>query len=250
MTDLPKNRFKAALAAMQLQRGLWCQIQDPLAVEMLAGEGFDWMLFDTEHSPMDALTVLPLLQAVAPYPVSAIVRPGSLNVAEIKKILDTGAQTILVPMVQNAEEAALAVASVTYPPEGIRGVAGATRAAGFGRIKGYHRRASEEICLLVQVETREALDHIEAIAAVPGVDGIFVGPADLAASLGHPGEATHPDVRAAVVDAIRRIRAAGKPPGILTMDPVLFEAAVEAGAVFVSRDLDLLALRKGLSTGT
>ena len=109
MTDLPKNRFKAALAAMQLQRGLWCQIQDPLAVEMLAGEGFDWMLFDTEHSPMDALTVLPLLQAVAPYPVSAIVRPGSLNVAEIKKILDTGAQTILVPMVQNAEEAALAV---------------------------------------------------------------------------------------------------------------------------------------------
>lgn len=247
MTDLRKNHFKEQIAAMNVQRGLWCQIQDPLAIEMLAGEGFDWMLFDTEHSPLNASTVLPLLQAVAPYPVSAIVRPGSLNVAEIKKILDLGAQSILIPMIQNAEEAALAVASVTYPPAGIRGVAGATRASGFGWIKGYHRIAHRETCLLLQVETREALDQIEAIAAVPGVDGIFVGPADLAASLGYPGEATHTDVRATIVDAIRRIRAAGKPPGILTMDPVLFDMALDAGAVFVARDLDLLALRKGLT---
>jgi len=246
MTDLPRNRFKAQLAAMQVLRGLWCQITDPLVAEMAAGAGFDWMLFDTEHAPLEAPSVLPLLQAVAPFPVSAIVRPRVLDVALIKKILDHGAQTILVPMIQNAEEAALAVAATRYPPRGIRGVAGATRAAGFGRIAGYHQRAHEETCLLVQVETAQALDQIEAIAAVEGVDGIFIGPADLAASLGHPGNPAHPDVTKAILDGIRRIRAAGKPPGILTMDPVLYDAALEAGAIFVSKAIDLLVLRNGL----
>ncbi len=246
MTDLPKNRFKAALAAMQLQRGIWCQITDPLVAEMAAGAGFDWMLLDTEHAPLEAPTVLALLQAVAPYPVSALVRPRVLDVALIKKLLDHGAQTILVPMVQNADEAALAVAATRYPPRGIRGVAGATRAAGFGRIKDYHQRAHEETCLLVQVETRAALDQIEAIAAVEGVDGIFIGPADLAASLGHPGNPGHPEVVTAILAAIRRIRAAGKPPGILTTDAALYEAAIEAGAVFVSKTIDLLALRDAL----
>lgn len=246
MADLPKNRFKAALAAMQLQRGLWCQITDPLAAEMAAGAGFDWMLFDTEHAPLEAPNVLSLLQAVAPYPVSALVRPRVLDVALIKKLLDHGAQTILVPMVQDAEQAALAVAATRYPPRGMRGVAGATRAAGFGRIQGYHQRAHEETCLLVQVETGAAVEEIEAIAAVEGVDGIFVGPADLAASLGHPGEPGHPEVVAAILAAIRRIRAAGKPPGILTTDPALYEAAIEAGAVFVSKTIDILVLRNGL----
>lgn len=246
MTDLPKNRFKAQLAAMQVQRGLWCQITDPLVAEMAAGAGFDWMLFDTEHAPLEVPSVLPLLQAVAPFPVSAIVRPRVLDVALIKKILDHGAQTILVPMIQNADEAALAVAASRYPPLGIRGVAGATRAAGFGRIAGYHQRAHEETCLLVQVETASALAQIEAIAAVEGVDGIFIGPADLAASLGHPGNPAHPEVKEAILDGIRRIRAAGKPPGILTMDSVLYDAALEAGAIFVSKAIDLLVLRNGL----
>lgn len=243
MTDLPKNRFKAALARMEVQRGLWCQIADPLAAEMLAGAGFDWMLFDTEHAPLEAPLVLSMLQAVAPYPVSPIVRPRVLDVALIKKLLDHGAQTILVPMVQNAAEAALAVAATRYPPRGIRGVAGATRAAGFGRIPGYHRRAHEETCLLVQVETRSALDEIEAIAAVDGVDGIFIGPADLSASLGFPGEPGRPEVVEAILSAIRRIRAAGKAPGILTPDAALYQAAIAAGAVFVSKTIDLLALR-------
>ena len=166
MTDLHANRFKAALAGMRVQRGLWCQITDPLVAEMAAGAGFDWMLFDTEHAPLEVPSVLPLLQAVAPYPVSAIVRPRVLDVALIKKILDHGAQTILVPMVQNAEEAALAVAATRYPPRGIRGVAGATRAAGFGRTHGYHQHAHEQTCLLVQVESAAALDEIETIAAV------------------------------------------------------------------------------------
>lgn len=247
MADLPKNRFKAAIQQFQIQRGIWCTIRDPLAAEMLADCGFDWLMFDTEHSAMDPITVLPMLQAVAPYAATPIVRPGSLNPVEIKKLLDLGAQTILVPYVQNAEEAALAVASVTYPPEGIRGVSGLTRATRFARIPGYHKIARQEICLIVQVETVEALGKIEEIAAVPGIDAIFVGPADLAASLGHPGDASQQVVKDAVIDAIRRIRACGLPPGILTPDQSLYDAAIAAGAVFVSRDIDMAALRKGLS---
>ncbi|WP_138469212.1 HpcH/HpaI aldolase/citrate lyase family protein [Poseidonocella sp. HB161398] len=243
------NRFKAALKEMRRQDGLWCTMSDPLAAEMMAALGFDWMLFDTEHSPMDAISALPLLQAAAPYPVEPILRPTHLNAPEIKKLLDLGARTLLIPMVEDAEMAAHAVACMTYPPAGIRGVSGMTRATGFGTVAGYHRNASEELCLLVQVESAAALAQIEAIAAVPGVDGIFVGPADLAASLGHPGEPGHPEVRVAVADAIRRIRAAGLPPGILAMDPALHAAALEAGAVFVSGDLDIIALRKGLLAG-
>ncbi|MFW2543250.1 HpcH/HpaI aldolase family protein [Primorskyibacter sp. 2E107] len=247
MADLPKNTFKAALKTFTLQRGLWCTMRDQLAAEMMADCGFDWMMFDTEHSPLDSITLLPLLQAVAPYPVTPIVRPTCLDAAEIKKLLDIGAQTILVPYIQSPEEAQQAVDAVTYPPAGIRGVAGLTRATRFATIPGYHKKAREEICLLLQVETRAAMDRIEEIAAVPGVDGIFIGPADLAASLGYPGEPTHPDVIKAVLDSIRRIRAAGLPPGILTLSPDVREQAIEAGAVFVAGHLDLAALRKGLT---
>lgn len=213
---------------------------------MLAASGFDWMLFDTEHSPMDALSVLPLLQAAAPYPVSPIVRPGSLNAAEIKKMLDLGAQNILVPMVNTAEETAYAVACVEYPPAGIRGVSGLTRATGFATIPAYHKKAREEIAVLVQVETPEAVANIEAMAAVPGVDGIFVGSADLAAGIGHAGEPSHPEVQAFVLDAIRRIRAAGKPPGFLSTDLDFIDKVIEAGVVFVANDIDLAALKRGL----
>lgn len=243
--ELPKNYFKAALNEKRHQRGLWCTIPNSGMVEMLAGCGFDWLLFDSEHSAMDPLTLLPMLQAAAPYPVSPVVRPSALDLAEIKKLLDFGAQNILVPYVQNAEEAARAAAGVAYPPEGIRGVAGATRATRFGAIAGYHKKAREEICLIVQVETREALDSIEAIAAVPGIDGIFVGPADLAASLGHPGEPGHPDVKAAVLDAVARIAAAGLPPGILALDQDFIPEVINAGAVFVANDVDALILKRG-----
>ncbi len=245
--DMPKNYFKAALQIKQLQKGLWCTIDEPLAVEMMANCGFDWILFDTEHSAMDPITVAPLLQAVAPYEISAIVRPGSLNPAEIKKLLDLGAQTILVPLVQNAEEAALAVASVTYPPQGIRGVSGITRATRFGTVQGYHKAAHEEICVLVQVETTEAVDQIEEIAAVPGIDGIFVGPADLAASLGHAGETSHPEVVRASIDAIKRITATGKPAGFLSADQAFAKKAIDAGALFVGIDVDMAALRRALN---
>jgi 2,4-dihydroxyhept-2-enedioate aldolase (EC 4.1.2.-) len=247
MTDLPVNTFKRALREGRLQRGIWCTLSDTLAAEMLAGCGFDWLMFDTEHSALDPIAVLPLLQAVAPYPVTPIVRPGALNPPEIKKLLDLGAQTLLVPMIHDAAAAALAVAAVTYPPEGIRGVSGMTRASRFARVPAYHRRAREEICLIVQVESVEALGNIEAIAAVPGIDAIFVGPADLAASFGFPGEPSHPEVTAAVLDAIRRIAAAGLPAGILTSDNAVYDAAIAAGARFAARDIDLVAMRKGLS---
>ncbi|WP_341485854.1 aldolase/citrate lyase family protein [Thioclava sp. GXIMD4215] len=247
MTDMPKNHFKAAMQAFEVQRGCWCSLRDPIVAEMLAVLGFDWLMFDTEHSPIDPATVLSQLQAVAPYKASSIVRPSCLNAAEIKKLLDLGAQTILVPMVQSAAMAQEAVDAVAYPPSGIRGVSGMTRATRFATVPGYHKKAREEICLIVQVESKAALDEIEAMAAVDGVDAIFVGPADLAASLGYPGEPSHPEVTRVVLEAIRRIRAAGKPPGILTSDPAVYDQALEAGAIFVAKDIDLVAMKKGLS---
>jgi 4-hydroxy-2-oxoheptanedioate aldolase len=245
--NLKENAFKAAINAGQLQRGIWCSMNDPLAAEMMATCGYDWMLFDCEHSPMDPIRVLPMLQAVAPYPVSALSRPSSLNAPEIKRLLDIGVQTVVVPYVQNAAEAAEAAAAVAYPPAGIRGVAGMTRATGFGLIKGYHAKARDEICLIVQVETVEAMAEIEAIAAVPGIDGIFIGPADLGTSMGYPGQPDYPEVQAAVLDGIGRIRAAGLPAGLLALDAAFAQAAIDAGAVFVGVDLDLTALKKGLS---
>ena len=242
--ELPRNVFKAALKEGRRQIGLWVSIPDPGVVEMLAGCGYDWLLLDTEHSPMDAVATLPLMQAAAPYPVSTIVRPGWNNPVEIKKLLDCGAQTLLIPYVQSAEEARAAVAAVRYPPRGIRGVAGATRASRYGAITDYGKRADEEICLLLQIETAEALKHIEEIAAVDGVDGIFIGPADLAASMGHPGEPSHPEVRAAVVDAVRRIVAAGLPPGFLSLDESFLAEVAEAGGKFIAIGVDAVLLRQ------
>lgn len=236
--ELPVNRFKQAIAAGQSQIGLWCSLPGSYVAECVAGAGYDWLLFDTEHSPGDPLTVLAQLQAVAPYPVSPVVRPAANDPVLIKRFLDLGAQSLLIPMVNTAEEARAAVAATRYPPGGIRGVSGLTRATRFGRIAGYAERAEAELCLLVQIETREALDRIEEIAAVEGVDGIFVGPADLAASLGHVGKPGHPEVVAAVEDAITRIIAAGKPAGILTPDTAFAARCVELGTTFTAVGID------------
>jgi 4-hydroxy-2-oxoheptanedioate aldolase len=243
--ELPRNSFKVALREGRQQIGLWCSIPEPGHAEALATCGFDWILIDTEHTVAGLAVVQSMLQAIAPYPTQAAVRPGWNDAVEIKRLLDAGALTLLIPYVQNAEEAAKAVAAVRYPPRGIRGVAGLTRATRFGSVAGYPIRADEEICLLVQVETKEALQHIEAIAAVDGVDGIFIGPADLAASMGHSGNVGHKDVKAAVIDAIRRIRAAGKPAGTLSLDPELMNAAVEAGSIFTAVDVDAAILLRG-----
>ena len=244
--DLPANTFKRAILAGRHQVGLWCMIPDSFVTEALAGAGFDWMLLDTEHSPADVLTVLPQLQAAAAYNVSTVVRPAANDPVLIKRLLDGGAQSLLIPYVQSVAEAEAAVAAVRYPPEGIRGVAGLTRASRFGRVAGYAKRAAEEICLLVQVETRKSLDAIEDIAAVDGVDGIFIGPGDLSASLGHPGELFHPEVVAAVEGAISRVAAAGKPAGVLTYDLDFARRCMELGTLFTAVGADLAILVRGV----
>ena len=241
--DLPANRFKKAIAAGRQQIGLWVSLASAYSTEIVAGSGFDWLLLDGEHSPNDPVTILAQLQAAAPYPVTPIVRPAWNDKVLIKRYLDVGAQSLLIPYVQTAEEANAAVEAVRFPTRGVRGVAGLTRATGFGRIADYAKRAEEELCLLVQIETRLGLDHLEAIARTDGIDGVFIGPADLAAGLGHLGEQGHPEVQSAIRDAIQRIKACGKPAGILTPDEATARRYIEWGTTFtaVGMDAGLLA---------
>jgi 4-hydroxy-2-oxoheptanedioate aldolase len=242
---LPHNRFKRAIASGQQQIGLWCCLSSAYAAEAVAGSGFDWLLFDTEHSPGDVTTVLGQLQAVSAYEVTPVVRPPSNDPVWIKRFLDLGVQTLLIPYVQNKEEACRAVAAVRYPPIGIRGVSAISRATGFGRVENYPKHAEDELCLLVQVETSDALSELEEIAAVEGVDGIFIGPGDLAASLGRVGEPGHPDVVTAIEDAITRVRACGKAVGILTLDPVFARRCIQLGTTFTAVAMDAVVLARG-----
>ena len=241
------NHFKHALAAGQAQIGLWSALPSPYVTEMLAGAGYDWVMLDTEHAPSDVPLMLQQLQALdaaqQPRPTSAVVRPAWNDPVLIKRYLDIGAQTLLVPFVQTADEAQDAVDAMRYAPIGIRGMGGSTRASNYGRDARYIADADQELCLLVQVETAQALDRIEDIAAVDGVDGIFIGPADLSASMGYPGQPRHPEVNAAIDDAIRRIRAAGKAPGILMVDETRARECLALGAQFVAVAMDLILLR-------
>lgn len=243
--ELPRNNFKRAIAAGQQQLGLWSSLSSNYTVEVIAGTGYDWLLIDTEHSPNDLESVLTQLQAVAPYSTHPIVRVAWNDTVLIKRYLDAGAQSLLVPFVQNADEARAAVAATRYPPMGVRGVAGTTRANRFGRVPNYARRAHEELCVLLQVETRQALDNIEEICAVEGVDGVFVGPADLHASLGYPGETGNPAVVPMIEDAIRRIRQAGKAPGVLTSAEAEVRRYIEAGCLFTAVGSDVGVLVRG-----
>ena len=243
--ELPRNRFREALKAGRAQIGLWSSLSSSYTVEVIAGAGFDWLLLDMEHSPNDLESLLGQLQAAAPYPTQAVVRVPWNDMVAIKRVLDIGAQSLLVPYVSTAEEAAAAVSYTRYPPQGVRGVAGTTRATRFGRIKDYARRAHEELCLLVQVETRAAVDNIEAICAVEGIDGVFIGPADLHASLGYPGEIANPKVTPLIDEAIRRTRKAGKAPGILTPSEADARHWLQCGALFVAVGADVGILARG-----
>lgn len=246
--DLPRNALKAALRAGELQFGLWCTLPSSGMAELLAGCGFDWLLIDTEHSTISLADVHSMLQAMAPYPVTPVVRAGWNDMVEIKRILDVGAQSILVPYVEDADEARAAAEAVRYPPLGKRGAATLTRAARYGQIDNYIQRANDEICLIVQAESSKALANLEEIAAVDGVDAIFIGPADLAASMGHPGNSAHPDVQNAIHDAIRRIRAAGVAPGMLSDDQDFLRALADDGAQLIAQGLDLGLLGKAART--
>jgi 4-hydroxy-2-oxoheptanedioate aldolase len=243
--NLPSNAFKRALAAGKAQIGLWSSLSSNYTVEVIAGAGFDWILLDTEHSPNDLENLLTQLQAAAPYPTHPVVRVAWNDMVTIKRVLDVGAQSLLIPYVSTKAEAQSAVSYTRYPPAGVRGVAGTTRATRFGRVAEYAKRAHEEICVLVQVETQEALDSIEAICAIDGVDGVFIGPADLHASLGHTGEIANPKVKPMIDDAIRRIRKAGKAPGILTPSEADARHWLECGALFVAVGADVGILARG-----
>lgn len=248
MAELPKNKFKAALAEGRQQIGFWCTLPDPYVTEFLVNAGFDWLLIDAEHTPTDLRTISTQIMAGRGGAASLVVRPPVNDTVLIKQYLDIGAQTLLLPMVQNAEEARAAVAAMRYPPDGVRGLAGTTRASGFGRIQDYAERAAEELCLLVQVETRAALDEIEAIAAVDGVDGIFIGPGDLAASLGYGGQRGDPAVLDIIDDSINRIVAAGKPAGVLGFDEVFLRRCLDHGTTFTAVGGDLPLLLSGAET--
>jgi 4-hydroxy-2-oxoheptanedioate aldolase len=246
--ELQRNEFKHAIAAGKLQIGLWNSLCSNIVTEIVCYSGFDWLLLDTEHSPNELPAVMAQLQSVQRGTATPIVRPAWNDAVLIKRILDVGAQSILVPFVQNAEEAKRAVAATRYPPEGMRGITTSGRAARYGRIKDYVKKANSEICLLVQAETREALDNLEAIAGVDGVDGVFVGPADLSASFGQIGNPQHPEVQKAIEDVAKRLKKVGKPAGILT--PVEEEARryIEWGYTFVAVGSDLGLVAKGADT--
>jgi len=240
------NTFKAALRGTRLQVGLWQSLANPYTAEICATAGFDWLLFDGEHSPNDVRSLLAQLQAVAAYPVHAVGRPPAGEPRIIKQYLDIGFTSLLIPMVDDAEQARALVTAVRYPPHGIRGVgAGGARASRWNAIPDYVQTADNDICLLVQVESLKGLDNLAAITAVEGVDGVFIGPADLSAAMGLRGQPGHPDVKAAILLAISRIRAGGKPAGILTLDQQLALDYREAGCTFVAVGTDVSLLAGG-----
>ena len=252
----PVNLFKHALANQQAQIGLWVGLPDAYTAEICAGAGFDWLLLDGEHSPNDVPRLLAQAQAVAAYPGTHAIARGPMghgHVGEmlIKQYLDIGLQTLLVPMVDTAVQAQALVRAMHYPQAdgagGIRGMGGA-RASRWGRYPHYAHEANAQVCLLVQVETRTALENLDAIAATPGVDGVFIGPADLSASMGHIGNAGHPEVQAAIESAIARIIKAGKAAGILTPDEALARHYLALGATFVAVGLDTNLLARHTST--
>jgi 4-hydroxy-2-oxoheptanedioate aldolase len=256
----PVNIFKQALAAGQSPIGLWAALASPYSTELIAGIGYDWLLIDGEHAPNDVRSTLAQLQAVASaqqafgdkrsHPVVRVpVGTGDVGVALIKQYLDIGVQTLLVPMIDTPEQAELVVKATRYAPAGIRGMGSAlARASRWQAHARYVHEANDQVCVLVQAETVEAMKNLDAIAATPGVDGVFIGPADLSASMGHPGNAGHPDVQAAIAEGIARIRAAGKAPGILATTEPLARQWLQAGAQFVAVGADTMLLAAGAAS--
>jgi 4-hydroxy-2-oxoheptanedioate aldolase len=244
--EIPRNHFKAALRAGRPQLGIWNSLCSNFSTEVIAGAGFDCIVLDMEHAPNEVFGVLSQLQAIAPYEgVSAIVRTPWNDPVIIKRVLDVGAQTLLIPYVQNVDEARRAVAATRYPPDGFRGVAVATRANRWGRVKDYFKRVNDELCVIVQLETSVALEHLEAIAALDGIDCIFIGPSDLSASLGHLGNAQAPEVRTAIEDAFARTKQAGKAAGILMTVEADAQRYLKQGVEFVAVGSDVGLLARG-----
>ena len=241
-----RNPFKAAIARGEKVIGLWLSMAHPYSAEICATAGFQWLLIDNEHAPNDLRSTLEQLQAVAAYPGHPVVRTVDGNPSTIKKLLDIGVQTLLVPMVDTPEQANALASATRYPPDGTRGVGAAVaRASHWGARRDYVNTADEDVCLLLQAESVAALGNLEKICSVDGVHGVFIGPADLAASMGHRGRADRPEVQQAIEDAIRRIVASGKAAGTLTGDPKLARRYLELGASFVAVGIDVTILAQG-----
>jgi 4-hydroxy-2-oxoheptanedioate aldolase len=236
----PQNTFRAALKSGQPQMGCWVGLSDPYTAEITASAGFDWLLIDCEHAPNDLRSMMAQLKVIEASDSKPVVRVPIGETWMIKQFLDAGAQSLLIPMVESKAQAEQLVRAVTYPPSGIRGVGSSlARASRFSAIPDYLTTADAEICLLVQVENRAGLAELDGILSLEGVDGVFIGPSDLAADMGHLGDPMHPEVVAAVEDALKRIKASGKAPGILTTNPDFAKRCLELGATFVATSIDV-----------
>ncbi len=244
----PENTFKTRLTTGDTQIGLWAGLGDPSVAELAAGCGFDWLVIDAEHGPNGLRDVLAQLRAASHDTAHPVVRVKDDNRAEIKQMLDIGAQTLLVPMIESADQAREVVKSMLYPPDGVRGVGAAlARASRYGGEADYLATANDQVCLLLQVESRAGLDALDDILAVKGVDGVFIGPSDLAADMGHRGNPGHPEVQEAVNNALTRIRQAGVAAGILTSDRTLAKGYADLGVEFLAVGSDVGTLRSGLT---
>jgi 4-hydroxy-2-oxoheptanedioate aldolase len=245
---IPENHFKNALRTGHVQYGLWLGLGETFSAEICAGAGFDWLLIDAEHGPNDLRSILAQLQAIAPYPSQPVVRPPQGDHVLIKQLLETGVQTLLIPMVNTAEQAKGLVEAMRYPPYGIRGVGSAlARASRWGRIDDYAAQANNQMCLLVQVETQTGYEALDEIIAVDGVDGVFFGSADLAASYGLLGQSTHPDIVSRILSGLERVKLAGKAGGVLCADKTLNQQYLASGAQFVAVGVDALLLAQATS---
>lgn len=231
----PKNEFKMALKNHEVQIGLWLGLANSYTAELIASAGFDWLLVDGEHAPNTLQTMLGQLQAIAPYPSHPIVRPAWADHVSLKQILDLGVQTVLAPMIDSAEQAEHVVKATRYPPQGIRGVGSAlARASQFNRTPHYLTTANDEICVLVQIETLAGVSALDDILDVDGVDGVFIGPADLSASMGFIGQPNHPEVVTVIEACIAKIVAKNKAPGILMAAEDQAKRYIAQGALFVA----------------
>lgn len=246
--DMPQNLFKNALQSGCTQYGLWLGLGETFSAEICAGAGFDWLLIDAEHGPNDLRSILAQLQAIAPYPSQPVVRPPTGDEVLIKQLLETGVQTLLIPMVETAECARCLVQAMHYPPHGIRGVGSAlARASRWGRIGNYMQEADAQMCLLIQIETKTGIENLESIIDIEGIDGVFFGAADLSASYGYPGESNHPEIVDKILQGLRKVHAAGLAGGVLCADKALNQRYIEAGANFVAVGVDALLLAQASS---
>jgi 2-dehydro-3-deoxyglucarate aldolase len=239
------NRFRQDLIAGKRLIGCWCSLGSPITTEVLGVAGFDWILLDAEHAPNDVLSLISQLMALKDSASAPVVRPSSNNVVEIKRLLDAGFHNFLVPYVESADEARRAVAATRYPPAGVRGVSVSQRSNRYGSVADYFKVVNDNIAVMLQIESRAGVAAAAEIAAVEGVDGLFIGPSDLAAGYGHLGNPTHPEVQAAMAAVFAAAKAAGKPVGILS--PVEADARryLEMGASYVAVGSDLGVLRMG-----